>query len=138
LQRLRQQVAGSKVLIVEDNMINQKVTKKMLEKTGCIVDTALDGMEAIEKVTSEKYDLIFMDIMMPNLSGVEATIKIRTLLKNKDYINIIAMTAHAMKGDRERYIDAGMDDYLSKPFSQEKLYRMLQKWLVVKKEMVQS
>jgi len=138
LMKLRQQVAGSKVLIVEDNIINQKVTKKMLEKTGCIVDTAVDGMEAIEKVTAEKYDLVFMDIMMPNLSGVEATIKIRTLFKNKDYINIIAMTAHAMKGDRERYIDAGMDDYLSKPFGQEKLYRMLQKWLVAKKEMITS
>ena len=100
------------------------------------MDTALDGVEAIEKVTSEKYDLVFMDIMMPNLSGVEATIKIRTLFKNKDYVNIIAMTANAMKGDRERYIDAGMDDYISKPFSQEKLYRILQKWLIGKKELV--
>lgn len=136
LRELREQVAGSKILIVEDNIINQKVTQKMLEKTGCIVDTALDGIEAIEKVTSEKYDLVFMDIQMPNLSGVEATIKIRTLFKNEDYVNIIAMTANAMKGDRERYIDAGMDDYISKPFSQEKLYRLLQKWLIAKKVVV--
>jgi len=138
LQQLREQIGGSKILIVEDNIINQKVTKKMLEKTGCVVDTAIDGMEAIEKITSEKYDLVFMDIMMPNLSGVEATIKIRSLFKNKDYVNIVAMTANAMKGDRERYIDAGMDDYISKPFSQEKLFHILQKWLKNSKEIVKT
>jgi len=125
---LEEKTRNTRILLVEDNKINQKVVLKMLEKTLCSVDLAINGREAVERVCRQKYDLIFMDIQMPVMSGVEATVKIRSDI-NKEYIPIIAMTANAMKGDREKYIEAGMDDYISKPLKRDDLYKLLLKWL---------
>ncbi|KAA3612490.1 MAG: response regulator [Calditrichaeota bacterium] len=120
---------GKTILLVEDNLINQKVASLILQKTGCSIETALNGQEAVEMVKSNNYDLIFMDIQMPVLNGVEATAKIRVLQQNDKYTPIIAMTADAMKGDREKYISAGMDDYISKPIKQEVLFSVLSEWI---------
>jgi len=129
LASIQKLTEGKKILIVEDNLINQKVTLLMLQKTNCQIDTAYDGQEAVDMVNKKDYDLIFMDIQMPVLNGVEATAKIRALQKNNHYTPIIAMTANAMKGDREKYIDAGMDDYISKPIKKDILLRLLSEWL---------
>jgi signal transduction histidine kinase/CheY-like chemotaxis protein len=129
MQSIKQLMAGKKILLAEDNTINQKVASMMLKKTHCTIDVATDGEQAVNMVAKNDYDLVFMDIQMPALSGVEATAKIRSMQKGNKYLPIIAMTANAMKGDREKYIDAGMDDYISKPFKQENLFNILSKWL---------
>ncbi len=105
---------AAKVLVVEDNIVNQKVAGKMMQRMGHHVEFASDGLKAIEMVTDNKFDIIFMDMQMPNLGGIDATRKIRDLgIKTP----VIAMTANAMKGDRENCLEAGMDDYISKPIS---------------------
>jgi signal transduction histidine kinase/CheY-like chemotaxis protein len=129
MRSIKQLMAGKKILLAEDNVINQKVASLMLKKTHCTIEVARDGEEAVDMVANDDYDLVFMDIQMPVLSGVEATAKIRSTQKGSKYLPIIAMTANAMKGDREKYIDAGMDDYISKPFKQENLFNVLSKWL---------
>ncbi|MCB0281605.1 MAG: response regulator [Calditrichae bacterium] len=117
------------VLLVEDNLINQKVASNILKKFGYKIDIAKDGSEALDKVKQNMYNIVLMDIQMPVMDGVEATKAIRELPENKKNVAIIAMTANAMKGDREKYLDAGMDDYISKPISQEELKRIMSKWL---------
>jgi hypothetical protein len=121
----------SPVLIVEDNLVNQKVAKGMLKKFGVSADTVSDGTEALEVLAKRPYKLIFMDCQMPVMDGYEATAAIRTSkqLKVKNTVPIIAMTAHAMSGDRTACLNAGMDDYMSKPISLEALSLMLEKWL---------
>ena len=103
------------VLLVEDNPVNQKLAKLMLTKGGYQVVVAGNGREAVEKFTAspDDFDLIFMDIQMPEMDGMKATQAIRN--KGFDAVPIIAMTAHAMKGDRETCLEAGMDDYVTKP-----------------------
>ncbi len=130
LDSLKKLTKGKKILVVEDNIINQKVASLMLQKTGCIIETAINGQEAVDMINKTKYDLVLMDIHMPVLSGVEATAKIRALQQNDNYTTIIAMTADAMKGDREKYISAGMDDYISKPIKQDILFDVLSRWLI--------
>jgi signal transduction histidine kinase/CheY-like chemotaxis protein len=125
---IAQKTKDTQILLVEDNKINQKVVMKMLEKTSCNIDLAENGQEAVDQVHQKKYDLIFMDIQMPVMSGVDATLEIRSK-NNIEHIPIIAMTANAMKGDREKYIEAGMDDYISKPLKQNDLFKLLLKWL---------
>jgi len=113
---------GKKVLLVEDNKFNMVLAKKLFEKEGLEVETATDGSLAVEAVKSTDYDLIFMDVQMPVMGGFEATQKIRELQKaSGDHTPIIAMTANAMDGDREKCLEAGMDDYISKPISPKKL-----------------
>jgi len=129
ITELRDLVKNKRVLIVEDNPINQKVAIKILEKINCSFDIAADGQLALEKVAKETYDLIFMDINMPILSGVETTIKMRAQNSSENYTPIVAMTANAMSGDREKYISAGLDDYITKPIKKEILYNTLHKWL---------
>jgi signal transduction histidine kinase/CheY-like chemotaxis protein len=124
------------VLLVEDNMINQKVALKILEKNGFIVDIAKNGSEAVKKVEKNNYNLIFMDIQMPVMDGIEATNAIRSLTQPKNKIPIIAMTANAMKGDREKYINSGLDDYISKPIDQQALREIILKWLSHSKQIV--
>lgn len=119
---------GYKILLAEDNLINQKVASALLEKTGIKITVAEDGVKAVEELKKQKYDLILMDVQMPNMDGLTATIMIRTEMQNHD-IPIIAMTAHAMKGDKEKCLAAGMNDYISKPIEPEELYRVLKKWL---------
>ena len=117
------------VLLAEDNLVNQKVAVRALEKLGCDVTVAVNGRLAVDAVATRPYDLVFMDIQMPEMDGVEATQTIRALEVGTDrHQVIVAMTAHAMAGDRERLTDAGMDDYISKPFDLDTLRAMLRKW----------
>ena len=105
------------ILLAEDDLSNQLVTKRMLEKQGHTVTCVETGKMALEAVQGDKfgrYDLILMDVQMPEMDGTEATLEIRNDERLKD-LPIIALTAHAMSGDKERFLDAGMDDYLAKP-----------------------
>ncbi len=118
-----------KVLLVEDNPVNQRVGAIILEKMGFSVDIANNGKEAIEAVKEKDYDLILMDCQMPEIDGYEATRRIRELGGKKARVPIIAMTAHALEGDREKCLAAGMNDYISKPMKKEKLEEVIKKWL---------
>nr|WP_321497695.1 PAS domain S-box protein [uncultured Methanolobus sp.] len=121
----------ARILLVEDNVVNQHVAQSMLQKLGITADVANNGLEAIEALETIPYDLVFMDIQMPEMDGMEACRHIRN--KNSSVINhdvpIIAMTAHAMKGDKEKCIEAGMSDYMSKPINLELLAAKIDKWL---------
>ena len=123
----------SRVLVAEDNPVNQEVVLNMLELFGCKADLVENGKSAIKAVASgESYDIILMDCQMPVLDGYEATIAIRKLERahtGGQPVPIIALTANALEGDRERCLMAGMNDYLSKPFKQEQLYLCLERWL---------
>jgi signal transduction histidine kinase/DNA-binding response OmpR family regulator len=118
--------SGRRVLLAEDNKVNQVVAKRMLEKVGAVVTVAENGKEAVELAIGGKFDLILMDCQMPVMDGYEAAKELRKL---GNIIPVVAMTANALAGDRRRCLDAGMDDYLSKPVKQDKLGRVLAKWL---------
>ncbi|MCG7903839.1 MAG: transporter substrate-binding domain-containing protein [Candidatus Thiodiazotropha weberae] len=118
------------VLLVEDNVINQQVARELLEKLGLLVVIVSSGEEALKKIKEINFDLVFMDLQMPGLDGLETTRLVRNELKNT-YVRIIAMTAHAMRGDRERCLAAGMDDYLSKPIDPDRLSSTLLAWLPI-------
>jgi CheY-like chemotaxis protein len=116
------------VLLAEDNLINQKVAMMVVQKMGFTVDVAMNGKIAVDKFSKNSYDMILMDIMMPEMDGIEATKIIRELERNKTpgkRIKIVALTANAMKEDREKCLSSGMDDYLSKPFKPEDLESLL-------------
>jgi CheY-like chemotaxis protein len=115
-----------RILIAEDNPVNQKLAMKVLNKLGYKPDKVMNGKEVLEEVSKVDYDLILMDVQMPEMDGLEATRMIRLCLSSQPVI--IAMTANAMQGDREECINAGMDDYLSKPVNVEELVIMLEKW----------
>ena len=117
------------VLVVEDNAVNQRLGMRMLEKRGCRVDVAANGLEAVEMVERLKYDLVFMDCQMPEMDGYEATAEIRRREDASKHTLIIAMTAHTMQGDREKCLKAGMDDYIAKPIKKESLLEMMEKWM---------
>lgn len=122
---------GMQILLAEDNTINQMVATTMLEKYGCHVTPAGNGKEAVRLIKQRRFHLIFMDCQMPEMDGYEATQKIRQLEKQSNYnrTSIVAFTANAMKGDNQKCLDAGMDDYIAKPVKQEDLEEMLVKWL---------
>jgi len=120
-----------KILLVEDNAVNQKVALRLIEKIGYHTDLASNGIEAIEAVQSNEYDVVFMDLLMPEMDGLEASKQIKELSTNKNRPKIIAMTANSMLGDRELCMDAGMDDYISKPIRIDELETALDKWLAV-------
>lgn len=115
------------ILLAEDNLINQKVALQMLRRLGYQADVAANGLEVVAAVSRKKYDVILMDIQMPEMDGLEASIKIRELLSAEDLPRIIAMTANAMKGDKEKYLANGLDDYVSKPIDIDKLITALAK-----------
>ncbi|MBK6912365.1 MAG: response regulator [Ignavibacteriales bacterium] len=117
-----------KILLAEDNVVNQMVATKMLANIGYKADVASNGREAFDTINKMQYDLIFMDILMPEMDGFEATRAIRKLDKSIKQPKIIAMTANAMTGDREKCLRAGMDDYLSKPIKAEELVAKLSHW----------
>ena len=105
-----------RVLLAEDSLVNQKLAIGLLEKHGHTVVVAANGKEAIAALTSQEFDVVLMDVEMPEMDGLEATAVIRVQEKQTGkHIPIVAMTAHAMKGDRERCLEAGMDEYVSKP-----------------------
>jgi len=127
-----------RILLAEDNPVNQKLAKMMLTKAGYTVEVANNGQEAVEKYTTtpEDFDLIFMDVQMPELDGMEATREIRKWeggtgsKENLEIrIPIIALTAHAMKGDREKCLKSGMDDYITKPIKKGPILGLLEKWV---------
>ena len=118
-----------RVLIAEDNPVNQLVIQTMLTKRGFAVDTAADGVEALARLATGSYAAVFMDCQMPNLDGYTTTARIREREGAGQRLPVIAMTAHAMKGDRERCLEAGMDDYLSKPLRPDALDQVLERWL---------
>ncbi len=131
---------GARVLIAEDQRVNQEVARFMVESFGCRVEVASNGQEALDALSKAPYDLVLMDCQMPELDGYEATRMFReretqtaeNQLGRAQAIRrtpIIALTAHAMQGDREQCIAAGMDDYLSKPFTRDRLFAVLKRWL---------
>lgn len=119
----------AQILVVEDNHANQIVIKNTLHYAGYEIDIANNGKEAISMNQEKAYDLIFMDISMPGMDGMIATKNIRSLSKKHKKMPIIALTAHALSGDKERFIDAGMTDYLSKPFNRTKLLECIHHYL---------
>ncbi|WP_083921897.1 ATP-binding protein [Kiloniella laminariae] len=121
----QEQISSLRVLVVEDNEINRFVLSAMLKKAGHDVDLVTNGLEAVNAVRHRSYDLVFMDIQMPEMDGVEATKKIRSSELDSSGMFIVALTANAMAGDKEKYLAAGMDDYLSKPISPADLRRIL-------------
>jgi len=119
----------ARILLAEDNQVNQQVAKRMLEKIGCHVDVVGNGVEALSMLQRFPYDLIFMDCQMPEMDGYEATLKIRGLAGEFKNIPVIALTANVMEGDRDKCIQAGMNDYVGKPVKKEALLGALDKWL---------
>src|SRR6185436_9574356 len=121
---------NQRILLAEDNPINQKLAVTVLQKAGYSVDTVETGVEAVSKAKLHQYNAILMDVQMPGMDGFEATQQIRTWEKDHGiHIPIIAMTAHAMQGDRERCLEAGMDDYVTKPIQPRVLFSALNRWI---------
>jgi PAS domain S-box-containing protein len=131
----RKKLKGYHVLVAEDNLTNQEIARAILEKADIRVDIVQNGEEAIEAIKKTEYDAVFMDIQMPRMDGYQAT---RIIRKNPDFqsLPIIAMTAHAMKGDREKCLDSGMNDYVSKPIDQNRLFQIL--WNLTRDQKKQS
>jgi len=119
----------TRILVAEDNPVNRQIAVTLLARAGYLVDTAADGREAVAAVAAADYDLVLMDVQMPIMDGVEATRRIREMGPTKSTVPVIALTANAMTGARERYIGLGMDDYLSKPFKREQLLDTVGTWL---------
>lgn len=120
---------GATILVVEDNNANQQVAQAMLERLGCKCSIAENGIEALKLLELAKYDAIFMDCNMPEMDGYETTTQVRKLASEVSQIPIVAMTANVLKGDREKCIQAGMNDYTSKPLKLEKLIEKLERWV---------
>jgi TMAO reductase system sensor TorS len=126
----------ARILLVEDNLVNQEVAKAALAQFGCIVEVANDGREALDCLDRQAYDLVFMDCQMPVMDGFEATTRIREGERRREETDqpvkrqsIVALTAHAISGDRDRCLAVGMDDYLTKPFARDDLLAILRRWL---------
>jgi CheY-like chemotaxis protein len=119
----------ARVLVVDDYIDNQDLARSLLERMECEVDVAEDGEEALSMFRNGEYDLLFMDIQMPVLDGYEATRRIRAMEGDGRHTPIIALTANALEGDREKCLAAGMDDYIAKPFRGEDIENVLLKFL---------
>jgi len=130
-------IAGAEVLLVEDNMINQQVASELLEKTGLNVTIADNGLEAVARVSQKQFDLVFMDIHMPELDGIEAAKLIRGQNKYAD-LPIVAMTANAMEGDKNQSLAAGMNDHITKPIDPTILVNTLIKWIKPRNTLIEK
>jgi CheY-like chemotaxis protein/HPt (histidine-containing phosphotransfer) domain-containing protein len=120
---------SGRILLAEDNRVNVEVTTLILESVGFAVDVAADGNKAIAALAQGRYDLVLMDMEMPQLDGVAATRAIRASEQGRAHLPIVAMTANAMQEDRRRCLDAGMDDYVSKPFTPTSLIENVARWI---------
>jgi CheY-like chemotaxis protein len=127
-QQLKMHFSGRRLLLAEDEPINREITLALLDEVGLVADAAEDGKEALKLATANRYDLILMDMQMPEMGGLEATRRIRALPQHGDVI-ILAMTANAFAEDKHRCIDAGMNDFISKPIDPTLLFSTLLKWL---------
>jgi CheY-like chemotaxis protein len=125
---IHQRYAGSRILVVDDEPINREIARMLLEDTGLLIDTAEDGEMAVALTRETAYAAIFMDMQMPNVNGLAATQQIREI-PGAGQIPIIAMTANAFAEDKARCIEAGMNDFLIKPFNPDVLFATLLKWL---------
>jgi two-component system sensor histidine kinase/response regulator len=114
--------------VVDDVPVNRQLAAAILGKAGHAVAVAVDGLEAVEMIKGADYDLVLLDVQMPRMNGIAATAVIRGLPGRKSAVPIIAMTANAMEGDRETLVAAGMNDYISKPFSLPQLTELVGKW----------
>jgi CheY-like chemotaxis protein len=129
-EKTRKELKDLNILLVEDNIINQKITLLTLKPLVNSIDAATNGKEALDKFGTSNYDLILMDIQMPVMSGLVAAEKIRTLEASTNaHVPIIAITANAMLGDKERCLSAGMDDYISKPFQPAALIEKIKRFI---------
>jgi PAS domain S-box-containing protein len=120
---------GSRILLVEDDDVNQKYVMRVLQRNGFQADLAIDGRRAVDAVMKSEYDLVLMDVQMPRMDGLEATAQIRFREGSNRHTPIVGLTANALPGDRERCLAAGMDDYLSKPVSVEQLKNAISQWV---------
>ncbi|MFA6916221.1 MAG: response regulator [Parachlamydiales bacterium] len=130
MKKITSKFPGRNVLVVEDNLINQEIIKELLELMDFHIDIASHGKEALKSTAAKKYDIIFMDIQMPEMDGYETTRQIRHIESPNKHTTIIALTANAMSDDKIKCIEVGMNDYLSKPLDVQKLEVILQKYLI--------
>lgn len=137
MKKITSRFPGLKVLLVEDYFINQEVTKDILELMDCEVDIAEDGGQGLDMVQSNAYDLIIMDLQIPVMDGLELTRQIRKMSEKGKNIPIVALTASALDGDREKCKAAGMNDYISKPTEAQQIEEILRKYFSERMTMIQ-
>ncbi|MBM3478023.1 MAG: response regulator [Alphaproteobacteria bacterium] len=126
----REQVDGARLLVAEDNRVNQSLMRAVLEREGFAVDIASTGAEAVEMARRQRYDAILMDVQMPAMNGVEATARIREIGGDRARLPVVALTANAMPGAREHYLSMGMDDYIAKPINRTEVMAILRRLIV--------
>ena len=125
------------MLLAEDNEVNQLVARKILEKAGLTVKIANNGLEALAMIEAEPFDLVLMDIQMPEMDGLEAARRLRADPRYRD-LPVVAMTAHAMSGDRELSLEAGMNDHVTKPINLPELFSTLVRWIPASRNRIKS